>query len=46
MQAELTKKMSISPVVAAYALFATEFRGVGPAISFIYEKYESKGGKE
>lgn len=38
MQAQLASKMNIDPVVAAYALFSTNFNSVESAMDFIYEK--------
>ena len=40
MQAQLANDLSIDPVVAAYALFSTNFAGVETAMDFIYEQEE------
>ena len=34
----LVDKMKIDPVIAAYALFSTNFASVSAAMDFIYEK--------
>ena len=40
MQAQLANDLSIDPVVAAYALFSTNFASVEMAMDFIYDQEE------
>jgi len=36
----MTNTLNISPPVAAFALFSTEFRGLDTAVDFIFERQE------
>ena len=46
MQSDLSTRLRIDPVVAAYALFYTNFSNVAMAMDFIYEKQEGEGSNQ
>ena len=45
MQVQLANELSIDPVVAAYALFSTNFVSVEMAMDFIYDREDGTFGK-